>query len=316
MSSEEKAYFSIRRLILNQEHDAGHKLKYNQLSKMLKMSKTPIVRALSRLKEEGLVEHKQNSGYKIAKIEDKDLVTKPSLDEKIRYQSAGDQHELYSEPGASLDQAVYHAIKDSILNSEFFSGQKLVYSDLEEKLGVSKTPIINALSRLESEGFVYRRRNVGYFVKEFDLKEVQDLFQAREALEIANVDFIMNNCTTADLVKLEQKHTDFLRYSPSRYDDVRIKLNRIFHLCLAEIGRNSIMIKNIREMYDLFDYELKVSFEFLPPERVREVNVEHQNILEALQARDKARLKRALRKHLKSPVDDIIRFSKFQENQA
>ena len=54
----------------------------------------------------------------------------------------------------------------------------------------------------------------------------------------------------------------------------------------------------------------------MPPERVKEIHFEHQNIIEALQNHDKAGLKRILRKHLKSPVNDIIRYLNLKQGDT
>ena len=316
--SDQRAYVFIRKLILSRKVDEGARLKYAELTKMLKMSKTPIVSALSRLKKEGLVQHKQNSGYKVANISDGHLAQDVRLDiassDGVENPFLVGDDQVGNPPEASLNQVVYDAIKDSIVKLRFAPGQKLVYSDLEAELGVSKTPIISALARLEIEGYVYRKRNAGFYIRKYNLKELKELFQAREALELANADFIMNSFTANDLVELEKIHREFASDSPYVYDDLRVKINRKFHLRLAALSRNGFILKYIQEIFDLLDLRTNMRFEFLPPDRVKEIHCEHQQILEALQNRDKARLKRILKKHLKSPVNDIIRYLNLDQN--
>ena len=264
--AEQRAYAFIRKLILNRKVDGGHRLKYAELSKILKMSKTPVVSALSRLAREGLVEHKQNSGYRVAKISDTDFAQNVKSDTST---TEGPDISLFAgedQAGAltavSLNQVVYDAIKKSILTYRFVQGQKLVYSDLEEELGVSKTPIISALTRLEIEGYVYRKRNAGYYIKKFNLRELRELFQAREALELANADFIINNFTADDLIELEKIHREFAGDSPYVYDDLRVGINRKFHLRLAAMSRNGFILKYIQEIFDLLDLRTKMRFGF------------------------------------------------------
>lgn len=60
----------------------------------------------------------------------------------------------------------YQSIKQLIVNQRLSPGQKLIYRDLEEILGMSKTLIINGLMRLEQEGFVVSKKNRGFFMKE------------------------------------------------------------------------------------------------------------------------------------------------------
>ncbi len=72
-----------------------------------------------------------------------------------------------------LKTIAYEKIKSLILSSKVVPGQKLSYSDLEKKLGISKTPIINSLSQLESEGFVRLKKNSGYYVQEINMGELK-----------------------------------------------------------------------------------------------------------------------------------------------
>lgn|GEM_PF-1142340 len=319
MSSEERAYTTIRRLILSRKYYEGYRFKYDELAKMLAMSKTPIVSALSRLTQEGLVEHKQNSGYKVARISGGGLgrTTKSdisSLADTLSIESTDGYDRVLTPPTASLNQAVYDVIKGHILKSKFVPGQKLVYSDLEKELGVSKTPIITALSRLEGEGYVRLIRNSGYYVREFTFEEVEDLLKARQALELANLDFVLARHTKDDLRDLERIHHEHTNYSSPSYDETRLANNRRFHLRIVAMGRNSLMIKYITHLYDFFDLKMKFNFSFLLPERLKEENVEHGQIVAALRQGSRIRLRKALRLNLASPIKDILRYMK--DNQG
>jgi DNA-binding GntR family transcriptional regulator len=313
MSSEERAYAAIRGLISNRSYGAGDRLKYAELANMLKMSKTPIIAALSRLTEEGWVDHKPNCGYRVAKNSGASA-DRPTASDPLPM--AGSLELLNAEfpvsevtaPAASLNQAAYEAIKEQILKSRLVPGQRLVYSDLEQRLGVSKTPILNALSRLESEGYVQQKRNVGYHVREFTLKEVEDLFDARQAMELANLDFVLAMRTNEDVRELERIHQEYVHCPSPIYDETRVAINRRFHLRIAQMGRNGMMLRYITQLYDFFDLRMKFSLSFLPPERMREIDAEHEQIVAALRDRSKTRLMKAFRIHLGAPVRDIFRY--------
>jgi len=314
MSSEVSAYISIRSLILSRKFYEGYRLTYTKLTKELNMSKTPIVSALSRLVQESLVEHKYNSGYTVARISGGGFGQAPGLEDTLNCNSTDDYNREITPPSVSLNQMVYNVIKDHILKSKFVPGQKLVYTDLEEKFGVSKTPIINALSQLESEGYVRLKRNSGYYVREVTFKEVEDLLKARETLELANLDLVLAMHTQEDLRDLERIHQEHIDYPPPTYDDIRVGNNRRFHLRIAAMGRNSLMIKYISHLYDFFDLRMKFSLSFLSSERLREADVEHGQIVAALRERNKSLLKKVFRSHLTASVKDILRHIK--ENQG
>jgi DNA-binding GntR family transcriptional regulator len=73
-------------------------------------------------------------------------------------------------------ERAFKSIKEMIFNYQLIPGQNFDYIQLAERLNMSKTPIINGLHRLEQEEFVVSVPNRGFFVKEMDIKEVNELF--------------------------------------------------------------------------------------------------------------------------------------------
>ncbi len=84
----------------------------------------------------------------------------------------------------SASDCAYKTIKEMMVQSILVPGQKIVLDQLAEKIKLSKTPIINALNRLEREDFVISIRNKGFFIKEISLKEFNELYRVRGALEV------------------------------------------------------------------------------------------------------------------------------------
>ena len=118
----------------------------------------------------------------------------------------------------SLIDEAYRSIKRLMLQQKLFPGQKLLYRELIERLGMSKTPIVNALNRLEQEGFVIAQPYVGYTVKPIDAKEIFDSYEVREALEVKAVRQALKKGRPEQLRVLEEKCQIFERYRPDRYD--------------------------------------------------------------------------------------------------
>ena len=204
ITSTEFAYQSIHGLIVSGKFTPGQRLIYADLERILGISKTPIVSALSRLEHQGFVDYIKNRGYSVTR-NDLNL-----LFQDVHLQSLADRAETDDEgkvtlppedsfAPTSLNSIIYEKIKELIRTQEFTPGQKLVYSDLERKLGVSKTPIINALSKLESEGYVYIKKNVGCYVKESQPDEIDEVMEARTCLEVSNIDFVMQHLNQDDV---------------------------------------------------------------------------------------------------------------------
>ena len=78
----------------------------------------------------------------------------------------------------------YKTIKQMIFDQKLVPGQRLVYQDLGNLLNMSQTPILNALNRLEQEGFVVYENFRGFIVKPIDFQEVWEAFGVREDLEV------------------------------------------------------------------------------------------------------------------------------------
>lgn len=215
-----------------------------------------------------------------------------------------------NETGSTTDFA-YQKIKELILRGKLSPGQKLLYNDLEARLHISKTPIINALNRLESEGYVYSKKNVGYYIKEINVEEVVQVFEAREILEVANLDSVIKNQTDIGLRNLEKANYEYKNYDTYLFDRKKSLLNSKFHVQLAKMGKNGFLIKYIQHIYEWID--LRFRFTAVPPERAKQSAIEHGEIIKSIREKDITKAKKLLRNHLKAPVPFIINNLKNEE---
>ena len=83
----------------------------------------------------------------------------------------------------SLEKFSYESIKEAILTFRLYPGQTLVEGELAHQLGISKTPVRDALLRLEKEGFIIKFPYKGYSVTEITRESIADMFEIRSALE-------------------------------------------------------------------------------------------------------------------------------------
>src|SRR5919109_5584470 len=105
----------------------------------------------------------------------------------------------------NLSARVYNQIKSLILGNEVLPGQKLHHQELSERLGVSRTPVREALTRLVQEGYVSLLPNRGFTCKEIRLQEAEELYELREALEAFAVEKATEKVTDAALERLAAK---------------------------------------------------------------------------------------------------------------
>jgi len=116
----------------------------------------------------------------------------------------------------NLSAQVYSQIKNLILCNEILPGQKLHHQELSERLGVSRTPVREALTRLVQEGYVSLLPNRGFTCKEIRLQEANELYELREALEafivekaIANLLSLLKIGQHVVFARLNMRATDF-----------------------------------------------------------------------------------------------------------
>lgn len=152
-------------------------------------------------------------------------------------------------PGAI--QSVYHSIKDAILSNQLRPGNKLTHQALAESLGVSRTPVRESLERLYQEGYVTRITNRGYFVAEIDTKEVTELYQTREALEVFSLELVFKTgLSRAAAKRLGEINARYRVLCMENLSRERLLVDREFHLALAEQSGNRHLQMTLATIFD------------------------------------------------------------------
>lgn len=187
---------------------------------------------------------------------------------------------------------IYSQLKRQIIEHEFEAGQKLNQRVLAELFGTSSTPVIKALHRLSSEGLVDTIPNRGFVVHSTNVKELADLYELREALEVTAV---------ADLGDLDEEQRNSLADELQNIiDSVSVeeeteyrKMDITFHNFIISSCNNE-MLKSINESHQILNRT------YLPG-LLREPNItakEHERIVAALRKGDQEELKQAMREHI------------------
>ncbi len=182
-------------------------------------------------------------------------------------------------------ERVYEAIKNDILARTYRMGERLSPNDLSQKHRASKTPIKEALRKLEHEGLVEAIPRVGYFVWHMTLQDVQNLFQLRLILEGASAELASQQITKQELQELEAIPCGWQTGDFDSYLQY-LKDNRMFHVKVAQATRNQELTELIGSVLDrmqnllLWELELRT--------RPEEFAEEHHELIEALAKKDGA----------------------------
>lgn len=198
---------------------------------------------------------------------------------------------------------IYEDMKDKIVKCELKPGISLIEEKLAVQYGTSRTPIRDALKYLNIEGFVEIIPRKGAFVKNIMLKDIEDIFMIREALE--------GICARVSTRAITQEQLDDLE-SCIREDEKKLKNianeeiftgTKIHQVILSTAGNQRIIdiINNYNDHIDRLHY-LAARL----PGRLEKAVMELRSILEALKSRTENRVEKAIRLHIRNTKEDII----------
>ena len=197
----------------------------------------------------------------------------------------------------SKNLKAYNAIKELVAGHKLFPGQKLIYRDLEETLGMSKTPIINGLIRLEQEGLVVSKKNRGFFMKTVSAEEADQIYDLREKLEEISIEYAIKNYDSDDLKALAEKLEGYQNYVAPIYDRKRLQLDTEFHMQIAKMGKNDFFTSMIKQFYENIYFTVNVAY---LTSYVDDFKAEHALIFDTIKQRNLAEAKRILRFHTRA----------------
>ncbi len=203
----------------------------------------------------------------------------------------------------NAQEKAYQYIKEAILGFQLKPDQRLVASELATALDSSRTPIREALSRLEQEGLVMRAGGWGYLVRGMKLADVQEMFKVREALEVEAVAEAMPNLSPA---WFEQMHRALEQAKNSTKPGEFVALNRSFHNKIAAATNNELLRYMLSFISDRVQMVGAMTVTHRA-ERSNEILAENHAILRALEAGDVPAAQEAIRAHIRNGREHATR---------
>ena len=212
-----------------------------------------------------------------------------------------------------LRNVVFNTLRDAILRGELTPGERLMEIPLAQKLGVSRTPVREAISMLEREGLAVTYPRRGARVAKMSEKDLDDVLEIREVLDTLAVSLACDNMTDEDLDRLEQAVDSFEESTKSK--DVRsiVKQDENFHNIIYECSNNSrlrMILTNLKEQMYRFRFEYVKDSSTYPT-----LIAEHREILLGLRARDKEQLVKLTKTHLNNQMNRVREIIKTQNDE-
>lgn len=208
--------------------------------------------------------------------------------------------------GAPLSDAVYHAINEALRAGRFPARSRLVESELADALGVSRTPVRDALRRLESDGLVHSEPNRGYVVADL-MEDVAHVFLIRERLEGLAAGMAAETITRPELEELDALQAemeDVLKSVPTDIERL-VELNGRLHQRITEASRSARLIRLIERLHPQY-MSYQVLRLYSDDERRRSIR-EHREVLDALWQRDSEAAERVINRHLEHGKGVVLR---------
>lgn len=199
---------------------------------------------------------------------------------------------------AKAAEAAYSAIRDGILSGELARGQRLREEVLASRVGVSRTPVREALRRLDAEGLVEFTPNRGARVTAWSEQELDDLYDIRALLEGHGARLAATRVTDEQLdvlCELAAEMERLARRGSSAADELTT-LNGLFHRAVAHASGSSQLESLVRSIIDV--PLVHRTFQRYSPERLLASSFHHVELVQALQAHDGAWAEAVMRGHI------------------
>ncbi len=167
----------------------------------------------------------------------------------------------------TISRQVYSIIKKSIVSGHYKPNHWLQEVELSKELGVSRSPIREALKQLSADGLVNEIPNKGTFVREFTEKEVLEVYEIRELLESYAIMHLPKELTKEQKDKMETYKAGFKKYYEENDLEEYIIVDSKFHRYIIECTDNSILmelyrrVRNMNMLFRIYSLSTKERFD-------------------------------------------------------
>jgi len=193
-------------------------------------------------------------------------------------------------------EVAYRYIRSAIQQGQLKSGERLRENELAKQVGLSRTPIREALSRLQTEGLVAHDATRGVLVAELDYSMVSELYYMREVLEGTAARLAAQHASEVEISILD----DLCQQYEAALGDERALTasNRRFHATLYQCSHNRYLLNMVTVLHDALSLLGGTTLSLA--ERAEETLGEHRAVVAAIRARDADAAEHALREHIRT----------------
>jgi DNA-binding GntR family transcriptional regulator len=212
--------------------------------------------------------------------------------------------------GEQLADKAYRAIREFIINENAVNELRLTESILSEKLGISKTPIKEALGRLERQGIIKIVPRQGVYIPLFSMKDVIEVYDLRVGFEVLAIKLGQQNFDNIFLLKIKKLAKDMITDVSNKNYMAYMKSDVKFHKLLVETSKNNRLIN----FYSTLQYQMiMIRKQVLSiPGRPESYYLDHEKMYENIKTGDINKAIEILSDHINTAKKDLQ--SMFSEN--
>lgn len=197
-----------------------------------------------------------------------------------------------------LSHKAFVGIRQMLFHNEIVAGQKVPFKDLAVQMGMSVTPVIQALKFLEFQGLVRREPNKGYFIETLKLDELEGLYKFRRVLELTMLEDTIARLDGAGEAALRAVHQVYLETLKGNLPHQKLIADMNFHLAIARLSGQKIQLDALKNVFDILHLKYKTSLGYVTREQSNQLD--HGDILDAILARDLPHAKDLLSNHIEN----------------
>jgi DNA-binding GntR family transcriptional regulator len=200
--------------------------------------------------------------------------------------------------GASLRDRAYAMLRQAIADADIYQTREEIRLDdraLSESLGVSRTPVREAMTLLEQEGFLRTVPRRGIYIVRKSKREIVEMVQMWAALESMAARLATQNATDEEIARLRHMFDDFREATPAEHIAEYSNANIAFHQAIVELSKSQIILDTIKNIFIHVRAIRRLTIS--QSDRASWSIVDHLRIVEALEKRDTELAERLVREH-------------------
>ena len=206
----------------------------------------------------------------------------------------------------SLSDKVFHKLQEDILSGKYAVDEELKEKTIGDELGVSRTPVREALRQLELQGLVTITPNKGAHVTGFSKEDLNDIYEIRSVMEGLCAKWAAKKATPEQIEELEEVIllSEFhLHKKGSGQIEQMSEMDGKFHKILYEASNSRILEHVLTDFHKYVQLARTMSIE--APERAEKSIEEHREILEAIKAKDAAKAEQLANEHILHVMENL-----------